>query len=52
MALRFGPDGALYVSVPAYGADEGSGQVLRVEVAAGTPGAAAGQATPVAASSS
>jgi hypothetical protein len=52
VALRFGPDGALYVSVPAYGADEGSGQVLRVEVAAGTPGAAAGQATPVAASSS
>jgi len=32
--LGFGPDGAMYVSVPAFGADEGTGEILRLEVPA------------------
>jgi hypothetical protein len=34
VSLGFGPDGALYVSVPAFGADEGTGEILRLEVLA------------------
>ena len=37
IGLRTGPDGALYITLPALGADDGSGQIVRVEV----PGAAA-----------
>ena len=37
IGLRTGPDGALYMALPAVGADDGSGQIVRVEV----PGAAA-----------
>ena len=39
-ALAFGPDDALYVSLPAVGADNGTGVVLRVDVAAQLPLAA------------
>lgn len=31
--VRIGPDGALYVSTPAYGSDDGTGQILRIPVA-------------------
>ena len=34
VALGFGPDGGLYVAVPAFGADEGTGEILRLEVPA------------------
>jgi hypothetical protein len=34
VALGFGPDGGLYVSVPAFGADEGTGEIIRLEVPA------------------
>jgi hypothetical protein len=34
VALGFGPDGGLYVSVPAFGADEGNGEIIRLEVPA------------------
>jgi plastocyanin len=34
VALRFGPDGALYASGPAIGASQGAGYVLRVDPAA------------------
>ena len=34
VALGFGPDGGLYVSVPAFGADDGTGEIIRVEAAA------------------
>jgi hypothetical protein len=34
VALGFGPDGGLYVSVPAFGADEGTGRIIRLEVPA------------------
>ena len=36
-ALAFGPDGGLYVSLPAVGADSGSGVILRVETEATLP---------------
>jgi len=29
--LGFGPDGGLYVSVPAFGADEGNGEIIRLD---------------------
>jgi hypothetical protein len=32
--LGFGPDGGLYVAVPAFGADEGTGEIIRLEPAA------------------
>lgn len=35
VALSFGPDGGLYVSLPASGADHGEGVVARLDVAAG-----------------
>jgi hypothetical protein len=31
IALSFGPDGALYVALPAFGADEGNGDLARLE---------------------
>jgi hypothetical protein len=43
ISLAFGPDGALYVSLPAVGADHGEGAVMRLDLAAApveaTPGA-------------
>ena len=36
-AMDFGPDGALYVAGPTFGADEGQGTILRVDLAAGQP---------------
>jgi hypothetical protein len=35
--LEFGPDGSLYISLPAVGGDTGSGQILRVDLAAELP---------------
>lgn len=35
--MGFGPDGALYVSQPAFGAMHGEGQVLRIDLTATTP---------------
>jgi hypothetical protein len=35
VSLGFGPDGALYVSMPAIGADNGEGHIVRVDLAAG-----------------
>src|SRR5215204_1197677 len=32
--LGFGPDGGLYVAVPAFGADEGTGEIIRLDVPA------------------
>lgn len=32
--MKFGPDGALYVGMPAFGATEGQGQILRVDLSA------------------
>ena len=34
VALGFGPDGGLYVAVPAFGADEGTGEIIRLEAPA------------------
>jgi sugar lactone lactonase YvrE len=39
VSLSFGPDGALYVSMPAMGADQGQGMIGRIEM--GTSGTAA-----------
>lgn len=36
-ATRFGPDGALYVSLPAVGADDGGGIVVRADLSGGVP---------------
>ena len=36
-AMDFGPDGALYVSSPAFGADDGQGTILRIELSAAKP---------------
>jgi len=36
-AIHFGPDGALYVSLPAVGADGGSGILLRADISGGEP---------------
>jgi sugar lactone lactonase YvrE len=35
IGLRTGPDGAHYIALPALGADDGSGQIVRVDVATG-----------------
>ena len=37
VAMDFGPDGALYVSLPAFGADDGQGTILRIRLSAGEP---------------
>jgi hypothetical protein len=34
VALGFGPDGGLYASVPAFGADNGTGEIIRLEASA------------------
>ena len=47
VAIRFGPDGALHVAVPAYGSDDGSGQLLRIEMGAVVAAGVNSQATPV-----
>jgi hypothetical protein len=41
VSISFGTDGALYISMPAFGADNGEGVIARLDVAA------AGEATPV-----
>ena len=46
-ALEVGPDGALYVSLPAFGSDAGEGQIVRFDLGAGEPGSA----SPIAAAS-
>jgi hypothetical protein len=38
IALRAAPDGALYIALPALGADDGSGQIIQVDTA-GSEGA-------------
>ena len=43
VSMSFGTDGALYVSVPAFGADNGEGVIARIDVAGGSVAA-----TPVA----
>jgi hypothetical protein len=40
IALAFGPDGALYVSMPAFGADSGEGTVSRIDLTGTTVEAA------------
>jgi hypothetical protein len=35
VALKTGPDGALYIAMPAFGAEDGSGQIVQVDVASG-----------------
>jgi hypothetical protein len=32
VAARVGPDGALYVSTPAFGGDDDAGKVIRIEL--------------------
>ncbi len=32
VATRFGPDGALYVSTPAFGGNDDAGRVIRIEL--------------------
>jgi hypothetical protein len=43
VSIAFGPDGGLYISMPAIGADDGQGMIGRIDLAAGavmaTPGA-------------
>ena len=36
VGLKTAPDGALYLALPAFGADDGSGQILQVDLASGT----------------
>ena len=37
VAMEFGPGGALYVAGPTFGADEGQGTILRIDLSAGEP---------------
>lgn len=37
VAMDFGPDGALYVASPTFGADDGQGTILRIDLADGQP---------------
>lgn len=37
IAMDFGPDGALYVAGPAFGADEGQGTILRINLSSEQP---------------
>jgi hypothetical protein len=39
IALDFGPDGGLYVGLPALGSNEGSGQIIRVDLSGEAAGA-------------
>ena len=36
-AMDFGPDGALYVGSPTFGADDGQGVILRIDLSTGRP---------------
>jgi len=36
-AMDFGPDGALYLASPAFGADDGQGTIWRIDLVAGQP---------------
>jgi hypothetical protein len=47
VAARIGPDGALYVSTPAFGGDEDAGQVIRIELDRAATADPERQATPV-----
>jgi hypothetical protein len=42
VALRAAPDGALYIALPALGADDGSGQIVEVDPAGGEASPVAG----------
>ena len=35
--IAFGPDGALYIAGPTFGADEGQGTILRIDLSTGEP---------------
>jgi sugar lactone lactonase YvrE len=35
--IKFGPDGGLYVALPAFGANNGEGSLIRLDLAAGEP---------------
>ena len=37
VAMAFGPDGALYVGGPTFGAEEGQGTIVRIDLSAGEP---------------
>jgi hypothetical protein len=37
VAMDFGPDGALYIAGPAFGAGKGEGTILRIDLTDGTP---------------
>ena len=37
VVMDFGPDGALYVASPTFGADEGQGTILRIDLSKGQP---------------
>lgn len=37
VAMDFGPDGALYIAGPTFGADEGQGTILRIDLSTGQP---------------
>ncbi len=37
VAMDFGPDGALYIAGPTFGADEGQGTILRIDLSSGQP---------------
>ena len=37
VAMDFGPDGVLYIAGPTFGADEGQGTILRIDLSAGEP---------------
>jgi hypothetical protein len=37
VAMAFGPDGALYVAGPTFGADEGQGTIVRIDLTSGEP---------------
>jgi hypothetical protein len=37
IAMDFGPDGSLYIAGPTFGADEGQGTILRIDLSTGEP---------------
>lgn len=43
VAIRFAPDGGLYVTEPAFGSDDGTGALLRLDISSGMPIALPGQ---------
>lgn len=48
VALRVGPDGALYVAVPAFGANDGTGSIVRLDLSLTGEAGGVGMATPAA----